>query len=678
MHVSPKARLIAALAATATATGLTLAATGAPANAAAHPANSKSGSKSARHSLPQSKPRWLSHATSEGAVADTSSLHFSVLLHLRDQSGAESLAQQLSNPSSASYGNWLTTRQFRSRFAPTAAQANAVKTWLTDQGFTVDSTMPSRMLVSAHGSAATVEKVFGTQMRNYRFNGHRVHANATALSLPATTSSSVVDSIEGIVGLDQGSLLKKPADTLPGPPTGARYGVQPCSSYFGQKLATKQPEEGGKAQPYAVCGYGPSQLQSAYGTAPMIKKGIDGRGVTVAITDAYASPTILQDANRYAVTHHQPAFKRGQFSQITPGPDGYGMIDECGGNGWYGEETLDVEAVHSMAPGAKVVYVGGADCSSGLDSAWASAIDNHVADVITNSWTDGIDDSSELGQSYVDYYNEYALEAALTGITVSFSSGDSGDHTAGGTDPSAKTAEFPADVPYVTGVGGTSLEIGRNGQWQGEYGWQSAYAQLQGDSWGNFVYSSGGGGGVSQIFSEPFYQRGVVPTSLSGSGSSAMRVVPDVALEGDPNTGMEVGETQVFPDGTYYDTYRIGGTSLSSPLFAGVAAVAGQAAGRPIGFANPLLYSLKGTRALHDEVAPRQPVYQVRTDYVNGLDASDGLKYQLQQIDVQTSTLHDVKGYDDETGVGSPNGPTFFSTVSAKLGHGGRGGHHGR
>ncbi|MEP9384864.1 S53 family peptidase [Nocardioides sp. KR10-350] len=679
MHVSPRARLAAAV--TAAATGVALATLGSAAVSPAHAATrttSPAAHTGQRHRLAESKPRWLSQAKSVGAVADSTQLHFSVLLHLRDQAGAESLVQQLSDPDSSTYGDWLSTSEFRSRFAPTTAQVAAVKSWLAGQGFTVDKTMPGRMLVTAHGSAATVEKVFDTQMRAYRFDGHRVHANATALSLPASTSSAVTGAIEGIVGLDQGSLLKKPADELPGPPEGARYGVQPCSAYYGQKLATDQPKEAGKTQPYAVCGYGPKQLQGAYGVSPMLKKGIDGKGITVAITDAYASPTILQDANKYATTHGTAAFKRGQFSQILPSD--YGYIDECGGNGWYGEETLDVEAVHAMAPGAKVVYVGGSDCVTGLDEAWAETIDNHVADVITNSWSDGIDDPAELGQSYIDFYDEYSLEAALTGITVSFSSGDAGDHTAGGTDPSAKTAEFPSDVPYVTGVGGTSLEIGKKNDWLGEYGWQSAYAPLSDGSWGSFAYSSGGGGGASQIYAEPAYQRGVVPTSMSGTGSSAARVVPDVSAVGDPNTGMEVGETQVFPDGTYYDTYRIGGTSLSSPLFAGMAAVAGQAAGKPIGFANPLLYSLAGSSALHDEVAPKKPVYEVRTDYNNYLDSSDGYLYRLQQIDVQTSTLHDVKGYDDETGVGSPNGSAFFTAVAAKLhggGHGGHGGGHG-
>ena len=76
----------------------------------------------------------------------------------------------------------------------------------------------------------------------------------------------------------------------------------------------------------------------------------------------------------------------GPVPQITPGPDGYDLENDCGPQGWYGEETLDVEAVHAMAPGAKIVYVGAADCESGLDNAWARAIDNHVANVITNSW----------------------------------------------------------------------------------------------------------------------------------------------------------------------------------------------------------------------------------------------------------------------------------------------------
>jgi len=254
-----------------------------------------------------------------------------------------------------------------------------------------------------------------------------VRANATQLSLPANTPAAVSSVITAVLGIDQGSTLKHTADTEPGPPPGARYGVEPCSAYYAQKTADDQPTAYGKHQPYALCGYVPQQLQSAYGQSALLRAGVTGRGVTVAITDAYAAPTIYQDAQQYSPVHGQPLFTPGQFSQIIPGPNGFDQANLCGAQGWYGEETLDVEAVHAMAPGAKIVYVGAPDCLSGLDDAWASAIDNHVADVITNSWTDGTDDINLLGTAYVAFYEQFSLEAALTGITVNFSSGDAGD-----------------------------------------------------------------------------------------------------------------------------------------------------------------------------------------------------------------------------------------------------------
>ena len=630
--------------------------------AVAAPASASGGPQ--RHLIAGSTPRWLHKARDISATPSSEPVGFGVLLGMRDQAGAAATLQAISDPTSASYGQWLSNTTFDERYGPAKSSVTAVQDWLRGQGFQITGTLPSGMYVEASGTVAQVQKTFATQLHNYSYLGKTVRANTGQLSLPADTPAAVSSVIAGVVGIDQGSTLKTPADTLPGPPPGARYGVQPCSAYFGQKDATDKPPAYGKHWPYTVCGYVPQQYQSAYGETSLLRAGVTGRGVTVAITDAYAAPTIYQDAQQYNRVHQQPLFTPGQFSQITPAANGYDQESTCGPQGWYGEETLDVEAVHAMAPGAKIVYVGAADCTSGLDDAWARAIDNHLADVITNSWTDGTDDISMLGSAYVAFYQQFSLEAAMTGITVNFSSGDSGDHTAGGTNLAAKTVEFPADLPYVTGVGGTSVLVGSRGQWVGEHGWQSAYSALTKGAWTPTppgTYSSGGGGGTSQLFAQPFYQAGKVPASISEYyGGTPMRAVPDISAAGDPNTGFEVGETQVFPDGTYWAQYRIGGTSLSSPLMAGVVAVADQFSHRSLGFINPLYYKLLDTPALHDIVAPSSPLAQVRTDYANSLDSSAGYLFRLQTVDVQSSTLHDTPGYDDETGVGTPDGPAFF------------------
>ena len=622
----------------------------------------------AKHVLMNSGPHWLAKAKKLGAPASATRVSFGILLNLRDAAGAAAQVKAVSDPSSASYGKFLTNKQFNATYAPKAADVKAVQGWLRSQGFAVTSTLPSGMYVKATGTTAQVEKSFSTSLAKFSYQGKTVQTNTTNLSLPAGTSAEVVGAVNGVVGLDQASSLKKPADTEPGPGAGFRTGVQPCSAYFGQKLATDKPAVAGKSQPYAVCGYGPSQLQGAYGVSSQIAKGVTGKGVTVAITDAYASPTILKDSQTYSQLHGQPLLKKNQFQQITPSPNGYANTDLCGASGWYGEETLDVEAVHAMAPGAKIVYVGGSDCATGLDDAWAATIDNHYSDIITNSWSQGVDDVADLGQSYIDFYTQYSTEAALTGITINFSTGDNGDATAGGTNLAAKTVGFPADLPLVSGIGGTSVEINQQNQWKAEYGWQNAYSKLTSTGWSAPTYSSGGTGGTSQLFAQPWYQRGVVSDTISKANGTTdpMRALPDISMPGDPNTGMQVGQTQEFPDGTYYDQYRIGGTSLSSPLMAGVLAVAEQAAHKKFGFANPLYYAMNGTNAVHDIVAPTaaSPVYQVRTDFVNGLDSTAGLKFQLQTIDTQTSTLHSLKGYDDETGVGTPNGSAFFKALT--------------
>jgi len=349
--------------------------------------------------------------------------------------------------------------------------------------------------------------------------------------------------------------------------------------------------------------------------------------------------------------------------------------DQCGEQGWYGEETLDVEAVHAVAPGATVKYVAAQSCDNAdFADALNTVVDGHLADIVTNSWggTDESNGSPELDQVYEQIF----YQAATTGIGFYFSSGDSGDGSSAG-DPTATppippngpTAQAPANSPLVTAVGGTSLAVGKNDKRDFETGWSTAKSTLTAGAWtpappGNYLY--GAGGGTSQVFAQPWYQKGVVPSSLSKRyGSQPARVVPDVSAVGDPGTGFLVGETQTFPDGTAkYSEYRLGGTSLASPVFAGIMAIADQANHHPHGFANPALYRLYDSSALYDP-KPVSPQGVVRVDYVNSTDAADGLATSLRSMDVTNGTiLRTRNGYDDITGIGTPDGSAFFRKLS--------------
>ena len=146
---------------------------------------------------------------------------------------------------------------------------------------------------------------------------------------------------------------------------------------------------------------------------------------------------------------------------------------------------------------------------------------------------------------------------------------------------------------------------------------------------------------MSTAYTQPFYQRGVVPNSLAtdvpeGSTTTPMRVVPDVSALADPSTGMLVGQTTLQPNGKTYafSLSRIGGTSVASPTFAGIEADAQQAAGRDIGFANPAIYARYGTGAFHDVTESPSGQYEVRNNYTDPDTATGPLVTFLRAMGV--------------------------------------------
>jgi len=616
-------------------------------------AASATAAPSPRATLTGSAPPWATSSNFKGTTAGSDAVGFRIYLGWRGDAAATAAA--VASPGSASYGKYLTPAQFRQQFAPAQSDVNAVKSWLTSQGFTVDYAPSNNLYVAAEGTVAQAQAAFGVSFGEYSVNGLTLRAPSSDISVPA----SLAGTVDAVLGLDQSAALvhyDHVSADRPGPSEGFRN-AQPCSAYWAEKYATTLPKFSGVTLPYTVCGYTPSQLRGAYGLGDVATAKYNGAGQTVAIIDAYASPTILQDVNTYSQRNGLPQFQGSQFSQVVaPGTLRRAENSRQDPQGWWGEETLDVEAVHSMAPGANVVYVGAPNNFQDLDAALNHVVDRGLAQIVTNSygWSTEL-----LPNGFVKPYEDILIQAAAEGIGVYFSSGDNGDETQV---MGYRTADWPASSPWVTAVGGTSLGVGATNNYVFETYWGTDKWSLSGGSWVSNGWWYAAGGGTSRIFGEPSYQAGIAD-SFAGYFGGSGRVLPDVSMVGDPTTGMLVGQTQAFPDGNYYDQYRIGGTSLSSPLFAGVMAVADQAAGAPHGFANPALYAQAGTAAYRDVVPSKTWIGAIRADYANSVDTAGGLVYSVRTLG-DTLTLTSKKGFDDANGLGTPNGQSFIAALA--------------
>ncbi len=284
-------------------------------------------STSGRTPLPGSAITAIGAEAAMGAVAKSAPVDFEVVLKLRDASGAKSLVRAISSPGSASYRHYLTASQWEARFSPTTSEVSSARAWLASEGFTVGAVSKDRITISAAGTAAQVEKAFGTTLNNYKLHGHTVRMAASTLSVPASLSGSVA----GALGINQniattdaaaGSAARtkaaaSSASTNPFPPAPAAFiTAPPCGSYYGAKSTTVKPPFGQgypNTVPDQVCGYKPGQYRSAYG----VGSSSTGKGVTVAVIDAYGSATIASDATRYfKINDPGNPFSNAGFSQV--------------------------------------------------------------------------------------------------------------------------------------------------------------------------------------------------------------------------------------------------------------------------------------------------------------------------------------------------------------------------
>jgi subtilase family serine protease len=378
-----------------------------------------------------------------------------------------------------------------------------------------------------------------------------------------------------------------------------------------------------------VC-YSPAQIQRAYGYSGLLSSGIDGAGKTIVIIDAFSNPYLTGPGGDLALEDSSFGLPAPPSFTVLQ-PQGAPAFDE----GWAGEETLDVEWAHVMAPGANIVL---AEAKSNNDSDLLATtkyvIDHHIGNVISQSFgeAESCMDPGLLAQQHALF-----AQAVSEGYTIFASSGDSGasQFNCAGTEPIV-AASTPASDPNVTGVGGTTLAADGSGNYIGEMAWTEGIFTSCNPPDTDDINCSGGG--FSTLYSRPSWQASQVKASGRG--------VPDVSY----NAGVNGGVLSVCSacNGGVPAFFLFGGTSAGSPQWAALTADADQMAGHDLGNINQRLYQL-GQAPPHAAA-----VFHDVTTGNNTVADLDGAGY---------SAGH---GWDPVTGLGTPNAADLLPALAKK------------
>ncbi len=401
--------------------------------------------------------------------------------------------------------------------------------------------------------------------------------------------------------------------------------------------------------PNALVCYSPQQIYQAYGINTLQSQGITGAGHTIVIIDAFQNPTMATDLAAFDQTFGLPA---PNFHQDAP--DGLTPFDPNDPNqvGWAGEIALDVQWSHAIAPGANIELVlAKSNQDTDILSATRWAIDHKVGDIISQSFGENENcvDPNLLKQEHALY-----VEAQARHITVFASSGDEGaaQQTCDGSSWT-QAASSPASDPLVTAIGATELFAAfdcRPGvtctPTPGTYDHEIALNEPAGFlTEGNFST----GGGFSDLYTRPSWQH--VPNSKDGR-----RGVPDVAFTGSINHGV-LASCGACAGVTTSAFFIFGGTSVGSPCWAGLAALADQIAGRSLGFITEALYKIGSNptwnaMAFHDTT--------VGDNTVQEPDATNTL--------VTVQGFNALPGWDATTGWGTPKADVLLPLLVSVLG----------
>ncbi|HZU53040.1 MAG TPA: protease pro-enzyme activation domain-containing protein [Holophagaceae bacterium] len=499
-----------------------------------------------------------------------------MILSLKLSPEAQARLDQLStaqqDPKSPYFHQWLTPEQFGAMFGPSQEDIDAVAGWLLAQGFSIDSIAHGRLSITFSGSAAQVQRSFRTALKTFQVEGVLRHANADDPSIPAALSGVV----NGVVSLTD--IPRKAMNT------GFKRISGPEEAFL--------PQPDGAHPDYTSSGGGhyiaPGDFATLYNLKPLYAAGIDGTGTTIAIVGRsnITIPDVTAFRTKYGLPVNDPTV-------ILNGADpGTSNANELG------EAMLDVEWSGAVAKNATIKFVVTKNTATtdGVDASAQYIVDNANTLGATVMSTSFGACETDMGAAENAFYNDLWQQAAAEGVTSFVSAGDAGAAGCnGGSDTTGSGAAVSglASTPFNVCVGGTELNEGgapatywasTNGtdkssalSYIPEIVWnESAGTTDPGGSAGSGLWSTGGG--VSTVYAKPSWQ------VATGVPADAKRDCPDVSLPAASYDGYLVVQSG--------STYIVGGTSASSPAFAGIMALIVQKTGSGQGNANPRFYQL--------------------------------------------------------------------------------------
>jgi subtilase family serine protease len=538
----------------------------------------------------------------------------------------EALLAAQQNPASPLYHQWLNPDQFAARFGVAKADLAKVKSWLEQQGFSVDSVARGRSMIRFSGSARQVEGAFSTEMHYYNVEGSRHFAPATELSVPAALAPVV---------LALGNLND--------------FRLKPMH------IASARPEFT-SLQSGAVH-FAPGDIVKVYDIKSVYDAGHNGAGQSIAIMGQ--SAILTSDIEHFQSAAGLPI--KDPTLVVVPG-SGTSTIY----TGDESESDIDLEWSGAVAPGANLifVYTGDNPNSNGVFDSILYAIDEKLAPIISVSYGAC---ETEFTAANILPYEAAAQQAALQGQTIIASSGDSGSTGCYGftglttAQQKALAVSYPASSAYVTAMGGTEITAAEDvtgPYWEAASGSDlltSALQYIPEVAWNDDLLGglSSSGGGVSALISRPAWQTGTIGGASIPSGS--YRLVPDISLYSSPNypgylfcssdsdSSILGSCSNGFRDANSKYLTVAGGTSFAAPVFAGMVALLNQAKGYTSGqgLLNPTLYTMAADSATYASAFRDTP-----TGSNNDCTAGS-------TICSSTAGFSTGPGYDEVTGLGS-------------------------